>query len=63
VKVPPVPQGQIMIQVIATGWHTYGKWYEINRDEDSIDIKLQPRLSGTKHPTDFFLFKREMFRR
>jgi len=42
VKVPPVPQGQIMIQVIATGWHTYGKWYEINRDEDSIDIKLQP---------------------
>jgi hypothetical protein len=42
VNVPPVPQGQIMIQVIATGWHTYGKWYEIDKDEDSIDIKLEP---------------------
>jgi hypothetical protein len=42
VKVPPVPQGSILIQVIATGWHTYGKWYDINKDEDSIDIKLEP---------------------
>ena len=41
VKVPPVPQGSILIQVIATGWHTYGKWYEINKDEESIDIKLE----------------------
>jgi hypothetical protein len=42
VKVPPVPQGSILIQVIATGWHTYGKWYEINKDEESIDVKLEP---------------------
>jgi hypothetical protein len=42
VKVPPVPQGSILIQVIATGWHTYGKWYDINKEEDSIDIKLEP---------------------
>ena len=42
VKVPPVPQGKILVQVIATGWHTYGKWYEINKDEESIDIKLEP---------------------
>jgi hypothetical protein len=42
VKVPPVPQGSILIQVIATGWHTYGKWYDINKDEDTIDIKLEP---------------------
>jgi len=42
VKVPPVPQGKILVQVIATGWHTYGKWYEINKDEDSIEIKLDP---------------------
>jgi hypothetical protein len=40
VKVPPVPQGSILIQVIAPGWHTYGKWYDINKEEDSIDIKL-----------------------
>ena len=42
VKVPEVPQGKILIQVIAPGWHTYGKWYDINKDEDTIEIKLVP---------------------
>jgi hypothetical protein len=42
VKVPPVPQGKIMIQVIAKGWHTFGKWYDIEQDEQSIEIKLEP---------------------
>jgi hypothetical protein len=42
VKVPAVPQGKILVQVIAPGWHTYGKWYEIDKDEESIDIKLEP---------------------
>jgi len=42
VKVPPVPQGKILIQVVAKGWHTYGKWYEINQDQASIEIVLEP---------------------
>lgn len=42
VKVPPVPQGKILIQIVAKGWHTYGKWYEINQDEASIEIVLEP---------------------
>ena len=42
VKVPEVPQGKILIQVISTGWHTYGKWYDIQKDEESIDIRLVP---------------------
>jgi hypothetical protein len=42
VKVPPVPQGKILIQVVAKGWHTYGKWYEINQDEQSLEIVLEP---------------------
>ena len=42
VKVPEVPQGKILIQVIATGWHTYGKWYDIQKDQESIDIRLVP---------------------
>jgi type 1 fimbria pilin len=42
-RVPAVPQGKILIQVIAAGWHTYGKWYDIvGKDEDSIEIKLDP---------------------
>jgi hypothetical protein len=42
VKVPEIPQGKILIQVIAKGWHTYGKWYEIAQSEESVPIKLQP---------------------
>lgn len=42
VKVPPIPQGKILIQVIAKGWHTFGEWYDVEKDEQSIEIKLQP---------------------
>jgi hypothetical protein len=42
VKVPEVPQGKVLIQVIATGWHTYGKWYDVDKEEESITIKLAP---------------------
>jgi hypothetical protein len=41
-KVPEVPQGKILIQVVAKGWHTYGKWYDIDTDEQTIQIKLDP---------------------
>src|SRR5579862_3972079 len=42
VKVPEIPQGKVLIQVIATGWHTYGKWYDVEKDEETIAIKLVP---------------------
>jgi len=43
VRVPAVPQGRILIQVIAPGWHTYGKWYDLEgKEEDSVEIKLDP---------------------
>jgi hypothetical protein len=41
VKVPAVPRGRILIQVIAKGLHTYGKWYDIEKDQDTIEIKLE----------------------
>jgi hypothetical protein len=41
VKVPAVPQGKILIQVIAKGLHTFGKWYDIEKDQDTIAIKLE----------------------
>jgi hypothetical protein len=40
VKVPSVPRGKILIQIIAPGWHTYGKWYNIEKDEEEIQIRL-----------------------
>lgn len=41
VKVPAVPRGKILIQVIAKGLHTFGKWYDIDKDQDTIAIKLE----------------------
>jgi hypothetical protein len=40
-KVPGVPQGKIQIQVIATGWHTFGEWFDIQKDEQTVSIQLQ----------------------
>ena len=42
VKVPPqLPQGKIQIQVIAKGWHTFGEWYDIEKDDQIVKIQLQ----------------------
>lgn len=42
-KVPPIPQGKIMIQVIAKGWRTFGSWYDIESAEQTVQIKLEAR--------------------
>ena len=41
IKVPEVPRGSVMIQVIAAGWKTFGKWYEMDQDEQTVKIRLQ----------------------
>ncbi len=41
-KIPPVPQGKILIQVIAKGYQTFGETYDVNEDEKTIEIKLNP---------------------
>ncbi|MGA8142388.1 MAG: hypothetical protein WB987_00675 [Candidatus Acidiferrales bacterium] len=41
-KVPDIPRGKILIQVVAKGWKTYGKWYEIDSDTLTVEIKLEP---------------------
>jgi hypothetical protein len=41
VRVPPVPQGKVEIQVIAKGWHTYGEWYDVEKDNQTVTIQLQ----------------------
>jgi hypothetical protein len=40
VKVPEIPRGKTEIQVIAPGWKTYGKWYDLQKDEETINIHL-----------------------
>jgi len=40
VKVPLVPKGRILIQVIAPGWKTFGKWFDLTEDEQVFKIHL-----------------------
>lgn len=41
-KIPPIPQGKILVQVIAKGYQTYGQTYDVNEEEKTIEIKLNP---------------------
>lgn len=40
-KVPDVPRGKVLIQVIASGWKTFGQWYTLEKEEETIKIKLE----------------------
>jgi hypothetical protein len=42
VKIPPIPQGDILIQVIAKGYQTHGKTYAIDEEEKTVEVKLNP---------------------
>jgi hypothetical protein len=41
-KCPSIPQGKILIQVIAKGQQTFGQVFEINEEEKTLEIKLNP---------------------
>ena len=41
-KIPPIPQGKIRIQVIARGNQTFGQIFEIEEEEKTVEIKLNP---------------------
>jgi hypothetical protein len=48
-KFPPLPQGNILVQVIATGYQTFGGTFAVNEAEKSIEIKVnapQPQVSS-----------------
>ena len=40
VKIPPIPQGDILIQVIAKGYQTYGDTLTIEEPQRTVDVKL-----------------------
>jgi hypothetical protein len=39
---PPIPQGKIRIQVIAKGYQTFGKDFEINQEEKTVEVTVNP---------------------
>jgi hypothetical protein len=44
-NIPPIPQGKILVQVIAKGKQTFGQEFEIEEEEKTIEIKLKPPQS------------------
>jgi hypothetical protein len=41
-KIPPIPQGKIRVQVIAKGFQTFGETFEVNEQEKTLEVKLNP---------------------
>ena len=41
-KIPPIPQGKILVQVIAKGYQTFGETFDVQETERTIEIKLNP---------------------
>ena len=39
--VPDPPVGRVLVQIVATGWKTFGKWYDITDSKQVIKIHLE----------------------
>jgi len=39
--IPEAPPGRALIQIIAEGWKTYGRWYDITDPQQVIKIRLE----------------------
>jgi hypothetical protein len=38
---PEIPKGRVLIQIVSPGWKTFGKYYDIDKDEQVIQINLE----------------------
>ncbi len=41
-KLPPIPQGKIQVQVIAKGFQTFGDIIEVDKEEQTVPVTLNP---------------------
>lgn len=39
--IPDAPLGRVLVQVVADGWKTYGKWFEVTEPRQTIKIHLE----------------------
>ena len=37
---PEIPQGKVLIQIVAQGWKTYGEYHDVTETEQTIQIHL-----------------------
>jgi hypothetical protein len=38
--IPDAPLGRVLIQIVAEGWKTFGRWYDITSSKEPIKIHL-----------------------
>jgi hypothetical protein len=41
-RIPRIPQGKIRIQVIAKGYQTFGEVFDVQEEEKTLEVKLNP---------------------
>jgi hypothetical protein len=39
---PEIPRGKILVQIVAPGWKTFGRYYQVEQAERTIKINLDP---------------------
>jgi uncharacterized GH25 family protein len=42
VSIPPIPQGKILVQIIAKNYRTFGQQFDVGEEEKTLEIKLDP---------------------
>ena len=50
-KIPSIPQGKILIQVHVPNYQTFGQTFDVEQEEQTIEVKLNPpQAQYTAHP-------------
>ncbi len=44
-KIPSLPQGKLLVQVVAKGYQTFGETFDVDSAEKTLEIKLNPPQS------------------
>jgi hypothetical protein len=39
-RAPDIPQGKVLIQIVAPGWESFGQYYDVVQDQQTIHIEL-----------------------
>ena|SRR5205085_7555243 len=48
-KIPPIPQGHILVQVIAKNYQTFGQTFDVDEEQKTVTVRLnapQPQYSA-----------------
>jgi hypothetical protein len=41
-RIPSIPKGQVLVQIIAKNYQTFGQTFDVTEDERTLEIKLNP---------------------